>query len=80
MNGIKANARIRVEQDADLVLMNVQLNILGQAHGELLLLTDRRFMHYEANEDRTIRKGGLLFRKYYGETGCIKYYQILKPK
>ena len=25
-------------------------------------------------------KDGLLFRKYYGETGSVKYYQILIPK
>ena len=30
MNGIKANARIRVEQDVDLVLKNIKLKILGQ--------------------------------------------------
>ena len=29
MNGIKANARIRVEQDVDLVLKNMKLKILG---------------------------------------------------
>ena len=32
------------------------------------------------NEDRIILKDGLLFRKKYGETGNIKYYQILIPK
>ena len=30
MNGIKANARIRVEQDVDLVLKSMKLKILGQ--------------------------------------------------
>ena len=30
INGIKANARIRVEQDVDLVLKNMKLKILGQ--------------------------------------------------
>ena len=30
MTGIKANARIRVEQDVDLVLKNLKLKILGQ--------------------------------------------------
>ena len=77
INGIKASARIRVEQDADLVLKNLKLNLLGQPHDDVLLATDRRFKHYKANEDRIILKDGLLFRKYYGETGSIKYYQIL---
>ena len=80
INGIKASARIRVEQDADLVLKNLKLNILGQAHDDVLLATDRRYKHYKANEDCIILKDGLLFRKNYGETGSVKYYQILLPK
>ena len=51
INGIKANARIRVEQDADLLLMNLKLKVLGQPHDDVLLSTDRRFKHYKANED-----------------------------
>ena len=46
----------------------------------MLLTTDRRFKHYKANADSIILKDGLLFRKYYGETGGVKYYQILIPK
>ena len=80
INGIKASARTRVEQDADLVLKNLKLKILGQPHDDVLLATDRRYKHYKANEDQIILKDGLLFRKFYGETGSIKYYQILIPK
>ena len=80
INRIKASAAIRVEQDVDLVLKNLKLKILGQPHDDVLLATDRRFKHYNANEDRIILKDGLLFRKYYGETGSVKYYQILIPK
>ena len=80
IHGIKANARIRVQQDVDLVLKNLKLKILGQPYDEVLLTTDRRFKHYKANEDRIILKDGLLFRKYYGETGNIENYQILIPK
>ena len=40
MNGIKANARIRVEQDVDLVLKNLKLIILGQTFDEVLIMTD----------------------------------------
>ena len=56
MNGIKANARIRVEQDVDLVLKNLKLKILGQPHDEVLLTKDKRFEHYKATEDRIIFK------------------------
>ena len=80
LHGIKANAQIRVEQDADLVLKNLKLKILGQPHDDVLLTTDRRFKHNKSNEDRIILKDGLLFRNYYGGTGNVKYYQILIPK
>ena len=40
LHGIKANARIRVEQDADLVLENLKLKKLGQPHDNVLLTTD----------------------------------------
>ena len=77
LHGIKANARIRVEQDADLVLKNLKLKTLGQPHDDVLLTADRRFKHYKANEDRIILKDGLLLRKYYGDTGSVKHYQTL---
>ena len=80
INATKASARIRVEQDTDLVLKNLKLKILGQPHDDVILATDRRYKNYKANEDRIIVKDGLLVGKYYGETGSVKYYQILIPK
>ena len=80
INGIKAIARIRVEQDVDLVLNNMKLKILGQPYDEVLIVTDSRYKNYKANEDRKILKDGLLYRKYFGETGSVKNYQILIPK
>ena len=80
LHRIKAIARIRVEQDADLVLKNLKLKILGQPHDDVLLTANRRFKHYKANEEHIILKDGLLLRKYYGDTGSVKYYQILIPK
>ena len=80
MNGIKANARLRVEQDVDLVLKKMKLKILGQPYDEMLIMTDSRYKNYKANEDRIILKDGLLFRKYFGETGSVKDYQIPIPK
>ena len=77
MESIKANAQLRVEQDANLVLKNLGLKKLGQPHDDVLLTTDRRFKHYKANEDRIILTDGLLFRNYYGEPVSAKYYQIL---
>ena len=80
MSEIKASARIRVEQDVDLVLNNLKLKILGQPFDEVLIMTDSLYKHYKTNEDRIILKDGLLYMKYFGETGSVKYYQILIPK
>ena len=80
MIGIKAIARKQVEQDVDLVLKNMKLKILGQPNDEMLITTDPGYKHYKANEDRIILKDGLLFRKYFGETCSVKYYQSLIPK
>ena len=44
------------------------------------MITDSRYKNYKAIEDRIILKDGLLFRKYFGETGSVKYYQTLIPK
>ena len=71
---------MRVEQDADLVLKNLKLKKLGQPYDDVLLTTDSRLKHYKANKDRNILKDRLLFRKYYGESGSVKYYQILIPE
>ena len=74
MNTSKARCR------SCLVLKTLKLRILGQPQDDVLLTTDRRFKHYKANEDHIILKDGLLFRKFYGEIGSVKYYQILIPK
>ena len=80
IHGIEANARIRIEQDVDLVLKNIKLKILGQPYDEVLLAADKRFKHYKAKEDRIILNDGLLFRMYNGETDNMNSYQILIPK
>ena len=77
---MKANARIQVDQDADLVLKKPKLKRFDQPHDDVRMTTDRRLRHHKANDDRIILKGGLLFREYNVETGCAKYYQTLIPK
>ena len=59
INGIKAIARIRVEQNADIVLKNLKLKIFGQLHDDEPMTTERRFKHYKANKDRITLKDGL---------------------
>ena len=80
MNRIKANARKRVKPDVDLILTNMKLKSLGHPRDEVLIATDSRYKHNKTNENRIILKNGLLFSKYFGETGSVKYYEILIPK
>ena len=80
MDGIKANARTRVQQDVELVLKNIKLKFLGQPHDEVLVTKDSLNKRYKANKDRISLEDGLPFRKKIGETGNIKYYQIFIPK
>ena len=46
----------------------------------MVLTTSSRFRDYEANEKPITRKDGLLFRKYDGKTGSVKFYQIVMLK
>ena len=80
IKGNKANARIRIEQDVNPVLKNLKLPILVQPHDKVLIATNQRYKHCQGNENRIIHINGLLFRKFYGETGSAKYYKILIPK
>ena len=80
MKGIKANARIRIEQGVNLVWKIMKLKILGQSHDEVLMMTDSRYKHYKADENRINREDGLFFRKQFGKTGSVNYYQYLIPK
>ena len=80
MNEITANARIRVEQDVVLVLKNLKVKDIGQPLGEVLITTDPRCKHNKENEDRNVLNDSLVFLKYFGETGNVKYYQIFIPK
>ena len=80
MNGCKANAQIRVQQDVELTFKNLKVKILGQLYDEVLLTTDRRYKPFKAKEDRIILKDGLLFQNYYRETGSVKYYYFLIPE
>ena len=80
MNGMRANARIRVEQDVDVVLKSMKMKVLGQPNYKKLMVTESRYQNYKANEDRINLNDGQLFRKYLGETSSVKYYQNLIPK
>ena len=73
MNGIKANARIRVEQGVDLVLKNMKLKFLGQPLDEVLMMTDSRYKNYKANEDRIILVDGLNILEKQGVSNTTNF-------
>ena len=77
---IRNNAQIRIEQDTDPVLRNLKLMILKEPYDEQRLKLCPRGQKYLQNLERIHIKDGLLMRKYYGETGEIKYNQILLPE
>ena len=79
-NGIKANARIQIEQGINLVLKSMKLKTPRQPHDKALLMTDSRYKQYKANEIRINLKDGLLFRNFFGGTAGVKYYQVFIPE
>ena len=64
------------------LLKNLKLKILGPPYDKVRLTKDKQFKHYKTNEYHILLKEGLLFRKYYGDSGNIniKYYQRLIQK
>ena len=45
MTGIKVKAQIRVEQNVDLVVKNLEMKIFGQCNDEALLTRNKRYKH-----------------------------------
>ena len=73
------NARIRLEQNNDIVLRNLRAKIEGHPFDENELASDFRYQHYLQNITRIEIKQEVLTRKYYSDTGTISHYQILLP-
>ena len=75
----KDNARIRLEQNNDIVLRNLRAKIEGEPFDENELASDFRYQHYLQKITRIEIKHEVLTRKYYTDTGMISHYQILLP-
>ena len=73
------NARIRLEQNNDIVLRNLRAKIEGNPFDENDLASDYRYHHYLQNFTRIEIKQEVLNRKYYTDTGTTSHYQILLP-
>ena len=70
---------LRPNQVQDPILRNIKLKILKESYDNQLLNEDSRAAKYLDQEDRIIIKAGLLYRQFFGDTGKIKYLQVLLP-
>ena len=77
---IKEDARIRVEQDVDLVFEAIKRRVVCEKYDKHLLQIDPKERHLLVHENRLIVKDGIIMRKYYGECGQITHLQILIPE
>ena len=73
-------SNMRHQQDQDHVLRSYKLRLLKEPYDEHLMATNRRALQHTAQASRIILKDGLLYRQYFGETGAVKYLQVLLPE
>ena len=77
---VKEDARIRVEQDRDIVLKTIKRKLIYEEYDKHLLQTDPRAKRLIGHEDRLIVKNGILMRKNLGECGEVTHHQKLIPE
>ena len=77
---MKEDARIRVEQDSNIVFKAIKKKLICEEYDKHLLQTDPTAKRLLMYENRLIVKDGILMRKYYGECGQVKHHQILIPE
>ena len=69
-----------LEQSKGPILLQLKAKIQNEEYSEEILQQDIRHRHYLDNLDRIVLKDEIVTRKYYDQTGQIKYHQILLPK
>ena len=77
---IKEEARIRVEQDSDIVFKAIKKKLICEEYDKHLLQTDPTAKRIFVHENRLIVKDGILMRKYYRECGKVTHHQLLIPE
>ena len=77
---LRRTNQILLEQSKDPILLQLRAKIQNEEYSEEILQQDTRYRHYLNNLDRIVLKDEIVTRKYYDETGQIKYHQILLPK
>ena len=74
---MKEDARIRVEQNTDLVFKAIKRK-LCEEYDKHLLQTDPKAKRLLVHENRPLVKDCILMRKYHGENGQVTHYQVIK--
>ena len=77
---LRRTNQILLEQSKDPILLQLKAKIQNEEYSEEILQQDIRYRHYLNNLNRIVLKEEIVTRKYYDETGQIKYHQILLPK
>ena len=77
---LRRTNQILLEQSKDPILLQLKAKIQNEENYEEILQQDIRYRHYLNNLDRIVLKDKIVTRKYYDETGQIKYHQILLPR
>ena len=77
---LRRTNQILLEQSKDPILLQLKAKIQKEELSEEILQQDIRYRLYLNNLDRKVLKDEIVTRKYYDETGQIKYHQVLLPK
>ena len=74
---LKEDARIRVEQDTDLVFKAKKRKLIFEGYDKHLPTTDPKAKRRLVLKNRLIVKDGIIIKKYYGACGQLTHHQIL---
>ena len=77
---LRRTNQILLEQSKDPILLQLKAKLQNEEYSEEIFQQDIRHRHYLNNLDRIVLKDEIVTRKYYDETGQIKYHQTLLPK
>ena len=77
---LRRTNQILLEQSRDPILLQLKAKLQKEEYSEEVLQQDIRYKYYLNKIDRIVLIDKIVTRQYYGETGQIKYHQILLPK
>ena len=77
---LRRTNQILLEQSRDPILLQLKAKLQKEEYSEEVLQQDIRYKYYLNKIDRIVLIDKIVTRQYYGETGQVKYHQILLPK